>query len=146
MKKPADQLVELVKAGNLAGVTRLLGNYPDAARTPRPALAAAGMAWRDCLQVLQSHGADLNAMWRGFRPLHALMQESPHAHGGAPGPERLACLQWLLENGADPELEAAWPPSRALLIAAFTGVPEYVSVLHEHGAKVDGFVHAALGD
>jgi ankyrin repeat protein len=104
------------------------------------------MAWREGLALLKKHGADFNAVWRGYRPLHVLIQEAPHAHHGTPGPERIDCLRWLVENGADPELEGGWPPARALLTAAFTGVPEYIKVLRDAGARVDGFVHAALGD
>jgi hypothetical protein len=97
------------------------------------------------LAELKRNGADLNAMHRGYRAMHALIQEHPHAHGGKPEPSRIACLKWMLKNGVDPELEGAWPASRAILVAAFTGIPEYVEILRAAGAKVDGFVHAALG-
>src|SRR5262245_41687946 len=129
MKKPADLLLECVKERDLSGMRDILAKHPDAAQAPRPVGAAGGMAWSQGLALLKRHGADLNAMWRGYRPLHALIQEEPHAHHGKPSPERIKCLEWLLENGADPELEAAWPPSRAILIAAFTGIPEYISIL-----------------
>jgi len=125
---------------------QILKAHPDAARTPRPVGAAGQMAWYEGLALLHKHGADLNAIWRGYRPMHAMIQEAPHANGGKPGSERVVCLQWLLENGADPELDGGWPPSRALIIAAFTGVPEYIKILRDAGAKVDGFAHAALGD
>ncbi len=146
MRKPADLLLERLRARDLAGVRAILKKEPAAARAQRPVGMAGGMAWRQALELLLKHGADLNASWRGYRPMHALIQEAPHAHHGRPAPERVACLRWLLQNGADPELEAAWPPSRALLIAAFTGIPLYIDVLRDGGAKVDGFVHAALGD
>lgn len=145
-KKPADQLLELVKARDLAGMRAILKAHPESVKGPRPVGAAAGGAWKEGLALLKKHGADFNAVWRGYRPLHALIQEAPHAHHGKPEPARLECLKWLLENGADPELDAAWPPSRAILIAAFTGITEYVDILRQAGAKVDGFVHAALGD
>ena len=58
----------------------------------------------------------------------------------------MACLEWLLENGADPELTGAWPSARAIIVAAFVGSPEYVKVLRKGGAKMDGFAGAALGD
>ena len=125
---------------------QLLKKSPDAALAPRPVGAAGGMAWQEGLVLLKKNGADLNAVWRGYRPMHALIQEAPHAHGGKPTPERIKCLQWMIENGADPELEGAWPPSRALLVAIFTGVPDYVAVLRDSDAKVDGFAYAALGD
>jgi hypothetical protein len=104
------------------------------------------MAWREALELIHDHGADLNGVWRGYRPLHNLIQTSPHEQQGQPAPERVACLKWLLKNGADPEWEGAWPPSRAILVAAFTGIAVYIDALRDAGAKVDGFVHAALGD
>jgi ankyrin repeat protein len=96
--------------------------------------------------LLKEAGADLNASWRNYRPLHNLLQSEPHAAVGKPSPARLACLEWLLENGADPELLGAWPSARAIIVAAFVGSPEYVKVLRNGGAKIDGFAGAALGD
>lgn len=98
------------------------------------------------LALLKKAGADLNASWRNYRALHALLQEEPHAAAGKPTPARLACLEWLLESGADPEQPGAWPSARAIIVAAFVGSPEYVKVLRKHGAKIDGFAGAALGD
>jgi ankyrin repeat protein len=146
MTKPANQLHERVKARDIHGMTRILKADPEAARHAQPVCAAGGMAWKEGLALLKRHGADLNALWRGYRPLHALIQEAPHAQHGEPAPERVACLEWLLENGADPQLSAAWPPANALLVATFTGIPIYVQTLRAAGAKVDGFVEAALGD
>ena len=147
MKKPGEQLLELVKTRDLAGMKKLLKAHPEAIKAPRPVGHAGGMAWREGLELLKKHGADLNASWRGYRPLHALIQEEPHPCGETkPSQERLSCLRWLLQNGADPELEAAWPPSRALLLAAFTGIQEFIPVLLDHGARVDGFAYAAFGD
>jgi ankyrin repeat protein len=90
------------------------------------------------LQSLLAQGADVNAVWRGYRGLHALIQEKPQGDGAE-------CLRWLLAQGADPELPGAWPPARAILVAAFSGVPAYVEALRESGAVVDAFVAAALG-
>jgi ankyrin repeat protein len=139
-------LLECVKARDLAGMRSALTRQPEEAKSPRPANAAAGMAWRDGLALLEKHGADFNGIHRGYRPLHVLIQESPHEHDGKPSPQRIACLEWLLENGANPELEGGWPPVRAILTATSTGVAEYVEVLRAANAKVDGFVEAALGD
>ena len=113
---------------------------------PKVVNAAAAAADRKQLERLLKAGADLNGVYRNYRPLHNLVQTDPHKEAGKPSPERLACLEWMLENGADPELMAAWPSARAIIIAAFVGSPEYVKVLRKHGAKVDGFVGAALGD
>ncbi len=115
--------------------------------SPARAVVDAGRrADRKALAALLAKGADLNAVWRGYRALHALIQEDPHAAAVRADKPRLACLEWLLEHGADPELSGAWPPARALLVAAFTGEQAFVDALREHGAKVDFFVHCALGD
>ena len=119
---------------------------PAAAKIPRMIGTAAGRALLPAVKLLHQHGADPNAVWRNYRPLHNLMQSDPHSAAGKPGPERLACLEWLLANGADPELTGAWPAARALIIAAFAGRPEYVTLLRTAGAVVDGFTGAALGD
>jgi ankyrin repeat protein len=103
------------------------------------------------LERLHARGADWNASWRNYRPLHALIQEEPHAEraekaGTTVDAKRLACLDWLLAHGADPEALGAWPSLRAILVAAFAGVPEYVERLRAAGAHVDLHVEAALGD
>jgi len=109
-------------------------------------LKAAGRADRAGLQRLLDRGGDLNAVWRGYRPLHALIQREPHAAGAEPDPKELDCLAWLLENGADPGLPGAWPPMPALIVAAFSGWKAYVDGLLEGGAQRDGFAASALGD
>lgn len=95
---------------------------------------------------MQKAGADLNAQHRGYRALHALVQTKPHADATAPSAEQLKCFSWLLAHGADPDLPGAWPPARAILVAAFMGAPEYVDLLIRHGFRSDAFVSAALGD
>ncbi|MBK7644594.1 MAG: ankyrin repeat domain-containing protein [Planctomycetes bacterium] len=112
----------------------------------RAVVQAAGRADRTALAALHAQGADLNAVWRGYRALHALIQEDPHAEGASAPEERLPCLVWLLEHGADPELPGAWPPSRALLVAAFSGETRYVEALRDHGARSDFFTRCALGE
>jgi ankyrin repeat protein len=109
-------------------------------------LKAAGRAERAGLERLKERGADLNAEWRGYRAIHALIQREPHAQGTTPSKKELECLAWLLENGADPKLPAAWPPMPALIVAAFWGPQAYVDALLEGGAKRDGFAACALGD
>lgn len=92
---------------------------------------------------LVKEGADVNGMWRGYRPLHCLIQEDAHGESAPPTRAREKMLAWLLEHGADPELPAAWPPARAVIVAAFAGRPEYVKPLLRKG---DAFAAAALGD
>lgn len=132
-------------AEGAAALRERLARDPAFARKPQAIVGAAQAADRAALERCLARGADVNAKWRNYRPLHALMQESPHAEGRA-DPERLACLDWLLEHGADPDGLGAWPSTRAILIAAFVGVPEYVERLRRGGARIDLFVHAALGE
>lgn len=140
-----DRLINALKAREMSEVRAALKANPDAARKPQAILQASRGALLSAIQLLHKHGADLNASYRNYRPLHALLQEHPHAAPGEIAPERLACLDWLLERGADPEQLGAWPPSRALIVAAFVGQPEFVKRLRKGGARVDGFAAAALG-
>ncbi|MFN7937847.1 MAG: ankyrin repeat domain-containing protein [Bryobacteraceae bacterium] len=143
-----DQLIARLRNGELAAVREYLKARPDSAKSPRPVVEAGRLAWKQALAELRKHGADLNAAWRGYRALHALLQEEPHGEvkPAAPPQARLDCLDWLLANGADPELPGAWPPARALLIAAFTGIEPFVSRLQKGGAISNFYVTCALGD
>jgi ankyrin repeat protein len=111
----------------------------------RAMIDAARMAWKPGLVRLKKYGGDLNASYRNYRPLHALIQEHPHK-GGSSTAKRTACLAWMLANGADPDLTGAWPSMRALIVAAFTGEAAYVNVVREAGARTDIFTAAALGN
>ena len=109
---------------------------------------AAGAGWLAGLRAFDAHGADFNAIYRNYRPMHALIQENPHA-GGSSTPERVRCLEWLLEHGADPQLQGAWPLASAIVIAAGVGEGAYVRVLKAHGASAGAdniFAAAALGE
>src|SRR5690349_7984899 len=103
---------------------------------PRAIMEAGRLAWKPGLALLVKHGADLNASYRNYRAIHALIQEKPH-EGGSSTPRRKACLEWLLAHGADPEQIGAWPAVRALVVAAFVGEPEYVAILKREGARID---------
>lgn len=109
-------------------------------------VGAAAKADLDALRSLHKRGADLNAQYRGYRALHALIQTKPHADATAPSANQLKTFSWLLAHGADPQLPGAWPPARAILVAAFMGTREYVDLLIRHGFRIDAFVSAALGD
>ena len=102
-------------------------------------------AWLLGLKLLVARGGDLNARVKNYRALHALMQEEPHGVR-ASTTARVRCLEWMLKHGADPELAAAWPSARALVIAAFQGQPAFVRALRAGDAKLDIFTAAALGD
>lgn len=117
---------------------------PEVPPKPRAIVGAAQEASVADLEALLRHGGDVNGSYRSYRALHALIQEKPHEAAGKPSAERLACLDWLLAHGADPELTGGWPPARAIVTAAFTGIPEYVERLRKAGARIDGFASAAL--
>ena len=140
-------LIQALRERDLPAVRAAIKADPKTAKSPRAVGEAAGKAFLPALELLHKHGADLNAVWRNYRPLHALLQTTdPHAAAGKPEPARLEALDWLLEHGADPELLGAWPSARAIIIAAFVGEPGYVKRLKNGGARMDGFAAAALGD
>lgn len=141
-----DDLIVALRSGKLAAVRDAIKADPAKARHPRAVVEAGRLAFQKAFELLKKNGADLNAIFRGYRPLHSLLQEDAHKPAGKPSPERLACLDWLLANGADPEQLGAWPAARAIVIAAFVGEPEFAKRLKKAGAKIDGFAGAALGD
>ena len=109
---------------------------------------AARLGWLAGLKLLAQRGAGVNASFRNYRPIHALIQEKPH-EGGSSTPERVKCLEFLLEHGADPQLQGGWPLASATVIAAGVGEGAYVRVLKAHGASVGAdniFAAAALGE
>lgn len=141
-------LITALRARDVAGVKAAVKANPKAARQGRAVVQAAGLAFIEGLAVLVEHGADLNAVYRGYRPLHNLIQSDPHEGEEEASAEvtieaRLACLDWMLEHGADPEQAGAWPPGRAVVIAAFGGQKEFVERFHRKG---DAFAACALGD
>lgn len=137
-----DPVIEAIRARNLAALRGLVKSEPRA----NAAAECGRVAWLAGFKFLLSRGADLNAAFRGYRPLHSLLQEDAHNAADKPAAERLACLDWLLENGADPEKLGAWPAARAIIVAAFVGAPEFVDRLRKAGAIVDDFAAAGLGD
>jgi hypothetical protein len=142
----AERLIEALRSRNIKAVREAIRADPKAVCGARPVVEAGRLAFRAALELLHRNGADLNAIWRGYRALHSLLQEDAHKAAGKPDAERLECLDWLLAHSADPEQLGAWPPARAFIVAAFVGAPEYVERLRKAGAKVDAFVAAALGD
>jgi len=135
----------LVQSGEVAKLESALKKDPKLAQKAQLVVAAAQAARIGSLEVLLKRGADPNAVWRGYRPLHALIQERPHGETEA-SKERVRCLKWLLKHGADPELTGAWPQARAILVAAFMGSGPLVDALVDGGARVDVFTSAATGD
>lgn len=140
----AAALIDAVRARTESALTRALRQHRGTI-PPRVVVEAGRLGWQRGLALLHAQGADLNASYKNYRALHALIQEKPH-EGNSSTPERTACLTWMVAHGADPELTAAWPPARAVIVAAFTGELAYVQALKDGGAKADIFTAAALGD
>lgn len=138
-------LIQHIRDRDLSCLRRAIAGDPAGARQARAVVSAGGLAWQAGLTLLVEAGADLNAMWRNYRPIHALLQEDPHAPAGTPTPEGLACLTWMLAHGADPEQTGAWPLARGIVVAAHVGAAAYTELLIQGGARVDGFAAAALG-
>lgn len=141
MKEP----IAALREADLARFERLLDLDPSIARSAQVIVEAGRQALLPALEALGRHGADFNVKHRGYRALHSLIQERPHGET-SPSKERLASLSWLLAHGADPDQAGAWPPARALVIAAFMGLPPFVETLMEGGAKVNSFAACALAD
>jgi hypothetical protein len=133
-----------VAARDLASLERHLKTHRGPI-PPRAIVEAGRLAWKPGLALLHKHGGDLNSSYRNYRAIHSLIQEKPH-EGGSSTPKRVACLEWLLAHGVDPELTGAWPAVRAIIVAAFTGEPAYVDVLKSARTRLDVFAYAALGD
>lgn len=139
------RVVAAIRSDDHAALRKLLEGDERLARHPRAVNEAARRAHAKSLRLLLRLGADPDARHRGYRPLHALIQERLHGEVGDPAPGRLACAKLLLDGGANPELPGAYPPASAVLIAAFAGSRPFVNLLREAGVHADGFVQAALG-
>jgi ankyrin repeat protein len=139
-------LVDAIRSQDLSAVRTLLVSNPELARVPGAIVEAARLGWMKGLELLVRHGADLDSSVRGYRPLHALIQEVPHGDSREATEVRRGCLKWMLSKGADPEQLGAFPPLRALMTAVFVGEPAYVTELRKAGAVVDGFVAAGMGE
>src|SRR5262245_62006167 len=141
---PPPPIVTAVRAQDRAALKRALGH--SGGKIPAQVMVdAARLAWLPGLVELVKAGGDLNASWKNYRPLHALIQEKPH-EGGSSTPARVKCLEWMLAHGADPELHGAWPAARAVIVAAFAGEASYVRALEAGGARRDVFTASALGN
>src|SRR4051794_39081961 len=105
-------LIAALRTRDLKAVRAAIAADPKAARGARAIVEAGRLAFQPALALLVKAGADLNATFRNYRPLHALLQEDPHA---AAGKQSLG----------------AWPSARGIVVAGFVGVPEYVQVLRK---------------
>jgi hypothetical protein len=139
-------LTDAIRSGDLGTLRNAVRKDPQLALAPELVIDAARFANEQALVLLLDAGADPNAMKRGYRPLHALIQERIHDEVDAPSPQRLKCLDILLERGADPEYLAAFPPARALVIAAFTGVRALTDPIVTARAQQNIFTASAMLD
>jgi len=100
-----------VPSADLAALEQRLVRDPKLARKAQLVVGAAQEADLAALKALVAHGADLNASWRNYRPLHALIQEKPHApdSAGRVDERRLAALDWLLSTATIPSSSAPGP-------------------------------------
>lgn len=137
--------VEAIRTGDLTPLRERIRNEPDLARVPRLIVEAARKANDAAVALLLEQGADPNAIDRGYRPLHALVQERRKDQLRA-GEARTDVLERLLTAGADPRLPGAYPPAGALLIAAFDGGADLAHRLVRAVGTLDPFSLAALLD
>ena len=75
-------LLQALREGKLDALRAAIAADPKVARQPRLVGTAAGRALQPALVLLKKAGADLNASWRNYRPLHNLLQEEPHGAAG----------------------------------------------------------------
>lgn len=75
-------LIDAVKNRDIEAVRRGIAADPGGAKLARVIVGAVQAAFLPAVQLQVDAGADLNALYRGYRPLHALLQESPHEEAG----------------------------------------------------------------
>ena len=96
------------------------------------------------LQSLLQQGADPNAEWRGYPPLHALTFPNPHKPVNHTA-DSFACIDVLLAHGADPHLPGGFPRTSVYFLAAFAGAASIVARLRAAKGKADPLFAAAEG-
>ena len=70
----AERLVEALRSRKIKAVREAIKADPKAARGARAVVEAGRLAFQGALELLHRNGADLNAIWRGYRALHSLLQ------------------------------------------------------------------------
>ena len=75
----ADRLIDAIRTRKLAEVRAAVPVGQASGLSNRAVVEAARLAFMKALALLHKNGGDLNGIWRGYRPLHALLQEEPHA-------------------------------------------------------------------
>jgi ankyrin repeat protein len=136
----------LLRAGDHDGFHQLLRERPGLAKDGSVVIDAARLHVAKAVRALAKAGADLDGSSRGYRPLHAAIQEKPHQDGPSGDKARIATVKTLLTLGANAALTGGWPAMPALQVACGVGDRELVDLLVKHLGEVDGFAAAALGD
>jgi hypothetical protein len=80
------ELIRALRAGKLDEVWAAVEADPKLAGQARLVVAAGGQARQPTLAVLKKHGGDLNASWRNYRAIHALLQRSHTRRPGSQHP------------------------------------------------------------
>ena len=80
-------LIDALRARELKALRSAIAADPKGARSARAVGEAGRQGWREGFELLLKAGADLNASFRNYRPLHSLLQEEPHAASGKPSPD-----------------------------------------------------------
>ena len=97
--------------------------------------------WQACreadpvlVEKLLRQGADPNAPWHHYPPLHTHTQRDAH-HGTPITPAHLTCIEILLVHRADPLQAGGFPPTSVIRLAAFSGAQPVIDLLHRRGIK-----------
>lgn len=110
----------------------------------KPLYQAARAADLPRIRQLLADGADPNATWHHYTPLHTLAAPDAH-HAFDPSPQALACIEALLDGGADPHIKGGFPPTSVMMLAAFAGAAAVIGLLRAHKVKEDPYLPAAEG-
>lgn len=78
----ADRLIDAIRTRKLAEVRAAVPVGQASGLSNRTVVEAPRLAFTKALALLHKSGADLNGTWRGYHPLHALLQKNPHASTG----------------------------------------------------------------
>jgi len=134
--------------GNHLDIVRLLLDRGANPNDGESVFHAAELNLRECLEILQAHGADVSNACApyGNTPLFFLAGY----HGGTEKAATAALgSRWLLEHGADPNVTSGKENATPLHLAAQNGRRDLVTMFLEHGAdpamkRADGRTAFAL--